>query len=349
MRILIVKTSSLGDIIHAFPTLAFLRKKYPEALIDWVVEKPFAELVRAHPEVNEVLTVETKAWRKSPFSPATWKAVRDFRRSLQSHSYDLMFDLQGNVKSGLITLQARAKTKVGFGKKTVAERPNSWLTTQQFDPPPGSNIRSDYLFLAQSACNDFSPFTDAGVQLKMTPMQQQALEAILANPLLQKGPLVMVCPGSAWRNKQLSDKALEQFLQKLQGHLSCTFLLIWGNSEERALAEALSHSVQALVVDRLPLPALQNLMGRMQLVISMDSLPLHLAGTTATPSFSVFGASYASKYKPEGERHQSFQGACPYGRTFEKRCPILRTCLTGSCIRDLSGETLFQYFLNNCK
>jgi heptosyltransferase-1 len=79
MKILLIKTSSLGDIIHAFPTLSFLRQKFPDAKIDWVVEKPFAELVKAHPFVNDVLTVDTKGWRKNLISKETWKTVQEAR------------------------------------------------------------------------------------------------------------------------------------------------------------------------------------------------------------------------------------------------------------------------------
>jgi heptosyltransferase-1 len=74
----------------------------------------------------------------------------------------------------------------------------------------------------------------------------------------------------------------------------------------------------------------------------MDSATLHLCGTTSTPSFSLFGPSSASIYKPLGEHHVAFQGSCPYGRTFVKRCPILRTCKTGACMKDLTAKRIFQ-------
>ena len=85
-------------------------------------------------------------------------------------------------------------------------------------------------------------------------------------------------------------------------------------------------------------------MAEMDLVLAVDSLTLHLAGTTSTKTFSVFGPS-AAEYQPEGERHQTYQGKCPYGRLFEKRCPVLRTCSTGACTRGIEGK---QLFLNFC-
>lgn len=344
MKILIVKTSSLGDIIHAFPTLSYLRSKFPEAKIDWVAERPFAELVAAHPAVNTVYKVDTKAWRKRWYAPATWSEILAFRKTVQQTSYDVLFDLQGNTKSGLITCLASAETKVGLGPKTYSERPNAWFTDQFFDPPREGNVRSESLFLAQSFLQDTKPYSDPGVQLKLTQMQAEALQKTLSNPFLAKGPFIMVCPGSAWPNKQMAYGSLERLLHHLRTHLHCKFILVWGNQEERQVAESLHTSLPqaSLILDRLPLPALQNLMARMQLVISMDSLPLHLAGTTSVPTFGVFGASSSAKYRPEGRRHHSIQGACPYGRTFDRRCPILRTCPTGACIRSLTGDEVFE-------
>jgi heptosyltransferase-1 len=157
---------------------------------------------------------------------------------------------------------------------------------------------------------------------------------------------VVVCPGSAWRNKQLTPATLEAFLTLLHAHIKCHYLFVWGSQEEKGMAEKLQKEFtgNSQIVDKMSLPMLQNLMAMSDLVIAMDSLPLHLSGTTKTPSFSVFGASSAAKYKPLGTHHHSFQGSCPYGRSFVKRCPILRTCPTGACIRDLQAQELFDSF-----
>ena len=100
----------------------------------------------------------------------------------------------------------------------------------------------------------------------------------------------------------------------------------------------------SVVVDRLPLPTWQNLMDEVDLVIAVDSSALHLCGTTSTPSFSIFGPTSQRVFKPMGERHFAVQGSCPYGRTFEKQCPVLRSCPTGACIKELTVEELFEAF-----
>lgn len=344
MKILIIKSSALGDIIQAFPVLNYLRQKYPSAKIDWVVERSCAELVQAHPYVNTVLELDTKKWRKGWMNEWNRKEIFSFRRALREEQYDLVFDLQGNIKSGLILSQARARMKVGFGWKTVSEKPNLLFTHFRHDPSFDQNIRDDYLNLVKSYWNDQMAYQDRGVQLKISTEEKERIETMFRNFPSQKLK-VMVCPGSAWKNKQMTPEALNEFLELLQNHYKASYLFVWGNPEELQLAQTLQSNLHgSFIAEKLSLPVLQNLMERMDLVIAMDSLPLHLAGTTSTSTFSVFGPSLSSKYKPQGEKHYAMQGSCPYGKTFPKRCPKLRTCPTGACIRGLTGRQVFDQF-----
>lgn len=344
--ILIVKMSSLGDLIHAFPVLEYLKQTIPEAQIDWVVEKPFAELVRAHPLVRQVLSVQTKKWRSQPLAMATWKEIVDFRRGLRQRRYDLVLDLQGNSKSAFVTASARSSFKAGFGYGSVPEWPNMLATNKRYHPPPGANIREDYLTIAQSALGNFSAVKNQGVKLHLAAHEQDQLKGILESLKGAEGLKVMVCPGSNWPNKQLSQETLRSFLLCISAKFKVHFLFLWGSKAEKELSEqlALSFPGHCMIVDKISLPAVQNLMAGVDLVIAMDSLPLHLAGTTATPTYSIFGASSAHKYKPVGERHEAFQGSCPYGQTFLKRCDQLRTCKTGACMKNLQGQQLFDHF-----
>ena len=150
---------------------------------------------RYTPYVNDVLLVDTKSWRKSPFKRSTWKEIQAFRRTLREVKYDVVFDLQGNVKSGLIVSQAFAKQKVGFGKETVAESPNLLFTNRRFNPPAARNIRDDYLYLAQSFLQDTDPYKNQGVMLKLDGKQQASLQMALKFPAFQEPYKVMVCPG----------------------------------------------------------------------------------------------------------------------------------------------------------
>ena len=345
-KILIVKMSALGDLIHAFPVLQYLKQTIPKCEIDWVVEQPFAELIRAHPLVHNVITVQTKKWRSHLLTAATWKEIQQFRRELRKNTYDIVLDLQGNMKSAMVVASAKCPKKVGFGYETVSEWPNVLATHQRFNPPPGKNVREEYSFLAQSACGQEETFKDVGVKLTLRPDETDKLNAIIKNFPQDGRVKVMICPGSNWPNKQLSEQTLREFLRNISVNLKAHFFLLWGNQAEKTIAESLSAALpgQTTILDKISLPTVQNLMSAMDLVIAMDSLPLHLAGTTSTASYSIFGPSSAQKYKPFGEQHEAYQGGCPYGQIFPRRCVKLRTCKTGACMKELKGEQLYSHF-----
>lgn len=313
MKVLIIKTSALGDIVQTFPAVQFIRKLYPDAVIDWVVEKRCADLVVPH--VNRAILIDTKNW--------SWKGFKESIRQLRQENYDLIVDFQGNIKSGLIMGLARGHKKVGFGRKSVSEWPNLLFSNHKINPKPGLNIREDYLSLVESS-HESSPSST------IKPFE---------------GGNVLVCPGSNWENKRLSESTLLEFLKKIEQDKPCKFFITQSNEKEMAFAVYLKNNLtNAEVVPTLSLPALQNFMQTMDLVIAMDSLPLHLAAEANIPTFSVFGPSLAAKYKPIGPQHRSIQGACPYGQTFTKRCPLLRTCKTGACMKNITPEELFTKF-----
>ena len=317
MKLLIVKTSSLGDIVQARESLAAL----PAAEVHWVVEKPFSELVEGR--AQKTLVVETKKWRKNPFK---WLSeIRSFISKLRETQYDVIIDLQGNLKSSLILAFARGKKKVGFGFKSAPEKISTLFTHLRFDPPPNQNVRLDYLFLLEKALG----FKGAIVY----PTKPEVYKHVL------------VCPGSAWKNKQLSLPDLLHHLEAFHEKHPCTFHFLWATPAEKAIADQLqAHFPLSQQTPKLSLKELEALMARMDLVIAMDSFPLHLAGSLGIPTFAFFGSSQASKYNPLGPQARFIQGPCPYGRTFAKRCPVLRTCPTGACMKPLTRDSCEKSF-----
>lgn len=333
MRILIIKTSALGDIIQTFPVLSYLRQKFPEAQIDWIVESNCAELLEAHSSVNHIFKIESRKWRNRLWSLATLREIKALKRSLNLN-YDLVFDLQGNLKSAILLFLTRAKKKIGFGWESVSEWPNVFFTHQRFNPPKGKNIREDYLSVVQSFFKDPAPFKEPLQDLKIEATSLLKLEEIFScRPTL-------VCPGANWKNKRLDSKTLLEFLKKLNRG---PYFFIWGNEEEREEVQKLSAEFPgSKVLEKMSLPVLQQAMKRCQLVVAMDSLPLHLCGTTSTPTLSFFGPSSSQKYAPKGKQHQSVQGICPYKIEFEKRCSKLRTCPTGACMKSPKLDLVYK-------
>lgn len=124
IKLLIIKTSSLGDVIHCLPVINDIRAHYPNTQIDWVVEESFADIPRMHASVNQVFTVAMRRWKKHIFSQKTWAEISAFKKLIKLTNYDAVIDCQGLLKSALITKQARTTIqglKHGYDKHSIRE------------------------------------------------------------------------------------------------------------------------------------------------------------------------------------------------------------------------------------
>jgi heptosyltransferase I len=343
---LIVKTSAIGDVVQAFPVLEYLRRKFPSSKIDWLVEKGCAPLIESHPMVDKVLVADTKKWKKNIFSRKTWEEVRAFQQESKATVYDAIFDLQGNIKSGFLYRGIQAKAKIGFGWKNVSEKPNLFFTSHRYEVDPSQNIRKQYLQIIQQYFNDTTGFEPSPVVLKNTNDEKTRLEGFLTNLPMDRRYRLMVAFGSKWPNKQLTEEQWLHFLKAIAKDFDPFFLFVYGGSEEKRVAEQFHacFSSSSLCVGGMSLPYWQSLMNAVDGVLAVDSAALHLCGTTSTPSFSVFGPSLSSVYKPFDSGHYSVQGECPYGKVFEKRCPVLRTCKSAGCMRGIGTDQLIKRF-----
>lgn len=346
MKILIVKTSAIGDVIHTLPVIEELKIRFPHAEIDWVVEKGCFDFLLAHSALNRVLLADMKRWRKQLWQKKTWFEMAHFLRRLRHVRYDLVFDFQGNSKSAMLTWLARARKKVGFGWHTVPEKANYFATHLHYEVPCQVNARHRYLRLIEAYFQDKEGEQPVASFFKLDEKEAAKVQAFASHPLMVHPLRLMVAFGSHWRNKKLDDNTLKAFLIEIQKNYGAHFFFPHGSSEEKVFAEEL-HALfpkTSLVMEALSLQAWRACMEEVDGVIAMDSAALHLCGTTATPSFSFFGPTSSAVYKPEGGHHISFQGSCPYGKTFEVSCPLLRTCSTGACLKEISLDKMLSYF-----
>ncbi len=333
MRYLIVKTSAFGDIIHTYKALEYLKQIDPSCQIDWVVESRMATLVKSHPLISKCIEIDTKGWRKDFISSATRKEIAKSLKTLREEKYDALFDFQGNIKSALITFFARANDKVGFGTKTASELIATIFYTKRFDPPLGLKVSDENFFLVKS-------------YFKIEAEPRSARLLFLNEKLPVYKPGWLIAPGSNWKNKQLTKETMIAFLDRCTHSYNNPHLIfLCGTPKEKEQAEEfVLHFPGSEILYKPSLSLLQHIMSRMEIVISMDSLPLHLAATAGCKTFSFFGPSSSQKYNPLGIIHGTFQGSCPYGETFDRRCKKLRTCPTGACLRNQSVDTLFSSF-----
>ena len=121
MRILMVRLSSIGDLVHTLPALSALRRRFPDATIDWLVETRHRDVLLSNPDVNELVEVDTFRWRKRLFSPATWREIAASVRGIRKRDYDVVLDLQGTIKSSVAARLAKSDRHVGFATGSEKE------------------------------------------------------------------------------------------------------------------------------------------------------------------------------------------------------------------------------------
>jgi heptosyltransferase-1 len=326
-EILIVKMSSLGDILQAINLVNYIKEKDPDIKLTWLVEQKHYSLLKTFPQIDHILSFDTSIF-KINFFKGLCKAFQ-FRKKVRTKEYDVVFDLQGNTKSALMTLFAKSQSKVGFSWSSVAEICNLLVTNKKVFVSKKDPITKQY----QDVIKTF--FSEDENQKK--PIRE------IPKQIFGK---VMVCPGSAWENKQLDPNVFKVFLEKIFKKYQFKFLFVFGNEKEEKLCYALADF--GLKDHEIKGPFAWNEwkeeIKHCDIIISADSCALHLASCMNAPTFSFFGPSSMKVYMPDGEIHAGTQGLCPYHITFEKRCPKLRTCKSGACIKKIDADHLFLAF-----
>jgi heptosyltransferase I len=280
MRVLIVKTTSMGDVIHTLPAISDIRRARPDASIDWLVEDSFAALPRLHPAVARVLPVAVRRWRKSLFSPATWAAVRAARAAAREFTYDLVIDCQGLVKSawlarwahgprwGLDAASAREPLAARFYQHRVA-----------VDRRAHAIERTRALVAAAIGVAHEGPPRFA---LAVPPLTQPALQQLTAQPyavlLTNASRATKLWPAERWRavEAQLAGRGLK------------SLLFAGSKAEQAATAERAAGMRNAHLAPPTSLDQLTAVLAGARIVVGLDTGLSHLAAAVGARTLGIY-------------------------------------------------------------
>lgn len=324
MNILIIKTSSLGDVVHALPVLEYLREVVPDARIDWVIDEAFEDLVAGHPALHAVRVAALRRWKRHFVSGATWRELAAFLRSLRATNYNLVFDLQGNAKSALICVAARSPRKIGFARENLQERIAA-LATDEGVPFDASDVHAAQRYLRVVA----TPFGVEPDAVRQQPrIATSTADEVTADKALgdSTGPWLLFHGGSSWRSKLWFDAGWIELGRALLEQLpTAAVLLSWGGAEERARAEGIATALgpRARLLPRLGLKPLTAVLGRCALAVAPDTGPLHLAAAAGTATVSIYRCTDGRRNGPFGPRHAIVQAPLDCS-----------ACWRGTCVRD---------------
>ena len=280
MRLLLVKTSSLGDVVHNLPVVSDIRARFPEAQIDWVAEEGFAAIPRLHPGVRRVIPVALRRWRRSLLCAPTWREMGAFRRALQAEAYDAVIDTQGLVKSALIARMARGK-RCGYAAEAAREALAARCYDAGFAIPRNLHAVERNRWLAAAAL-DYAPDLPLDYGIRAEPIGAQWLPAT---------PFAVLLTATSRADKLWPEDAWLALGAALAAKgMSC--ILPAGSEDERERAARLARGIRnAVAAPPLAIPALAGLLAGATVVVGVDTGLTHLAVALRRPTVALFCAS----------------------------------------------------------
>lgn len=299
--LLMVKTSSLGDVIHALPALEDARRVWPDLQCDWVVEAPFADIPSWHPSVKRIIPVSLRQWRRSPWQAWRSGAWHRFKQALQQNTYTHIVDLQGLIKSAWMASMARGP-RHGLDRHGAREPLASRTYHHVHAISPHSHaVEKNRKLMAQALGYAWDNSHLAyGLQTERLHWPHAL------NHLPQNKPWLMFLHGTTWATKQWPEQHWHALVQRAaqEGH---HVLLPWGSPAEHQAAERLAHTAPAhtCVLPALDLSHLGGVLARVRGVFAVDTGLGHLAAALGRPTVSVYGATQAERTGTQG-LHQAW-------------------------------------------
>lgn len=281
-QILLVKTSSMGDVIHNLPVIADIRAHYPTASFDWMVEESFAEIPRLHPQVREIIPVAIRRWRKSLFSSDTWREIRQLKQHLRNTQYDAIIDTQGLLKSAVVAKLAHGET-FGMNFHTAREPIASLFYKHTFDIPRNQHAVNRNRALAALSLNYQIPESAPDYGLDSVA-QRIKFEDAFTLP----NRYVVFLHGTS-RDSKLWPSAHWITLAEQLAKFDLKILLPWSNPAEESRARTIAaNASNAIVLPKLRLTPLAAILANAELNIGVDTGLMHLSTALDKPSIAIY-------------------------------------------------------------
>jgi lipopolysaccharide heptosyltransferase II len=329
-RICMIKPSALGDVAQTLPLLGMLRNRFPAAAISWVIRRDLAELITGHPDLADVILFDRHG---------SWQAWGQMLRELRRRRFDLVFDLQGLLRTGLMTLATGAPWRVGL----ETAREGSSLACNYLIPDTGRDVPAHLRYWSVAEALGMA---DHPREAHIPPAPGD--DAWLADLLVHlPGPVLAIHAGAGWETKRWPVDKFAEIARRFRGSVVTV-----GSRSEEPLAARIIEAVHSSgrpamnLAGRTTLKQLASLLRGVDLLVSNDSGPLHLAAAVGTPVVGIYTCTSpilsGPAVSPKAELGQILVStAVPCAASYCKRCP-----LTGSdhlsCLAELSVERVWS-------
>ncbi|KIY38556.1 ADP-heptose--LPS heptosyltransferase [Pseudomonas sp. 10-1B] len=308
MRVLIIKTSSLGDVIHTLPALTDAAHAIPGIRFDWVVEEGFAEIPSWHPAVDQVIPVAIRRWRKNlwqTIKSGEWKA---FKQRVRERKYDLVIDAQGLVKSAWLTRYVKAPV-AGLDRYSAREGWASRFYDRRLSVATGQHAveRVRQLFAMALAYDLPEGIGNYGLDLERLQLPPAA-------------PYVVFLHGTTWATKHWPEAYWRELAERM-GQRKLEVRLPWGNPAEKARAERIAQGLNnCQVLPKLNLAGVARVLAAAKACVAVDTGLGHLAAALDVPTISLFGPTNPGLTGAYGRTQIHQASDWPCAPCLQKKC-----------------------------
>lgn len=318
-RFLIIRLSSIGDVLHATPVARELKKAVPSCHITWLVGENPASLLACNPYIDTVHVWPREEWEKALRAGRlgeAWSLWRALKQDLAERAFDVALDVHGLFLTGMIAKMTGAPRRIGLARTREVNR--LFMTETAPFPPESRHVIYRYLSVLRPLGIEAR---DSRMDLFLSPQDQDFASGFLKRRRLQpEKPLVALCPATTWPDKNWPSEYFAAVIDGLQDQAE---LLLCGGPGERLLAERIIRQVQAPVINgvgRVSLTEMAALLARSAVLLSGDTGPLHMAVALETPTVSVYGPTDPAVYGPLAGPHRILTGGAACAPCNKRRC-----------------------------
>lgn len=362
MRILIIKTSSMGDVIHTLPAVTELAKHYPDAQIDWVVEESFQDIPKLHPAVHKVIPVSIRRWRKNLFNKKTKTEITEFINNLREYSHDYVVDAQGLLKSALIAVIAKTQHKkalYGFDKDSSRGKYSSLLYNKSYhiDKNKHAIYRLKDLF-AKIFNYKIDSKINYGLDINclmntrgtVIPAEEAGSSK---SDLNNRNKYLVFFHCTTWNSKKWPAPYWRELIQ-LAFDNGYKVKLNSGNAKEleesKILAQGFNNN-QVEVLPILSIAELIDLISNSTAVVSVDTGLGHLAAALDKPGVGIYGATNPKLTAVLSDKFINLSSSYECSPCLQRECDKLNNSKLGypPCYKELSSNRIWDSIINVSK
>ena len=311
-RVAIVKPSALGDIVHSLPVLTALRTRFPAARITWVVNSAYESLLTGHPDLTDTLPFDRGAFRGVRGAIAT---AISFAAELRRRRFDLVIDMQGLLRSGLMAWMTGAPTRVGFHNAREGSR---YAYTHKLKSPAldAAHAVDRMWYVAEAFGVGHLPKTFR------VPLQPAEVDAAQRELAALPRPVIAVAVGAKWLTKRWPVSHFAELLNRASSHFgaSCVFL---GAGDDTALSLEVASRLRGPSLDltgKTSLPRLAAVLSNSDAMLGNDTGPLHLAAALGTPCVAPYLCTKVALHGPYTQAANCVETTVPCGGSYLKKC-----------------------------